>query len=351
MHRPGGSLFLVSILAIAATVLAACSASSPAPTAASSPETPTSNPFAGVPGIVEPANHGWPRVVEGLNGRVTIPAKPQRIITLSVGHDEISYGLVFASRIVAVGSSTKNVNSSNVASLAEGAAVISGDPEVILAQRPDIMVTSPYLKLEVVKVLTGAGLTVIQTGLADADVQARVNDILLLGYIYGEEERAVALAAEVRGRSQALRSIVDAKPAQSRLRVLAMARYYEKIYTAGRSSTSGNIIEAAGGINAAAQAGLNEYPAISIESIIAIWPEVIILTQPQESGEEFRRDLMTNPTLAEVPAIKNQRVFIVGSKYFTTLSFWNLRGAEELAKILWPSDFAGKEFGPFSFPR
>ena len=53
--------------------------------------TPTPGPsLEGVVGIVDPANMGWPRQVEGLNGIITIPAKPQRIITASIGHDELT---------------------------------------------------------------------------------------------------------------------------------------------------------------------------------------------------------------------------------------------------------------------
>ena len=71
-------------------------------------------------------------------------------------------------------------------------------------------------------------------------------------------------------------------------------------------------------------------------------PEVIIIAQPLEFGaEEFRQSLLTNEALAELPAIKNNQVHIVEGKHFTTLSFWNIRGAEDLARILWPKDFPG----------
>ena len=43
----------------------------------------------------------------------------------------------------------------------------------------------------------------IQTELTQGP-EARINNILLMGYIYGEEERAVAFAAEVRERYEAL---------------------------------------------------------------------------------------------------------------------------------------------------
>ena len=73
-----------------------------------------------VRGIVDPTNFGWPRKVEGLNGLVTIPSKPQRIITASIGHDEMTLALVPRDRLVGVGGVTKNATYSNVASLRPG---------------------------------------------------------------------------------------------------------------------------------------------------------------------------------------------------------------------------------------
>ena len=78
-------------------------------------------------------------------------------------------------------------------------------------------------------------------------------------------------------------------------------------------------------------------------------PEVIIIAQPAEfGGEEFRQSLLANEALAELPAIKNERVHIVESRHFTTLSYWNIRGAEDLARILWPKEFPEPSNAPFS---
>ena len=72
-------------------------------------------------------------------------------------------------------------------------------------------------------------------------------------------------------------------------------------------------------------------------------PDVIFIAQPLEFGaEEFRQELLLgNEALAEIPAIKNNQVHIVEGKHFTTLSYWNIRGAEDLARILWPDAVPG----------
>ena len=298
---------------------------------------PAARSLEGVRGIVDPTNTGWPREVEGLNGIVTIAAKPARIITASVGHDEMVLALVPNERLVAVGSSTKNPTYSNVAHLVEDKAEISRDPEVILAETPDIVATSPYFPAEAVDALQRAGITVIQTELRNTP-EDRINNILLLGYILGEEERAFEFADEVRSRFEAVTAVTSTK--QSRPSVLALTRYSDSLWVAGANSTESGVILAAGGTDAAGAAGLEGHQTTSLEGVIAIAPEVIIIAQPLEFGaEELRQSLLETEALAEVPAIKNGAVHVVNSRHFTTLSFWNVRGAEDLARILWPDDF------------
>ena len=123
-------------------------------------------------------------------------------------------------------------------------------------------------------------------------------------------------------------------------RVLALTQYSDKLWVAGGNSTEGGVITAAGGANAAAEAGIEENQTTSLEGVIAMNPEVIVIAQPLEFGaEDFRQSLLANEALAEIPAIKNQQVHIVEGRHFTTLSYWNIRGVEDLAHILWPDDF------------
>ncbi|MCY3800135.1 MAG: ABC transporter substrate-binding protein [Chloroflexi bacterium] len=323
--------------------------STPAPTATPMPTAtpePEAQPFEGVPGIVDPSNSEWPRQVEGLNGLVTIPAKPLRIITASVGHDEMTLALVPEERLVAVGSATKNSTYSNVALLVQDKPQISRDPETIIAQAPDVVVTSPFFPAEAVEALSKAGIAVIQTDLKH-DPEARINNILFMGYIFGEEERALEFAAEVRDRYESLIAVTGT--AEPRPRVLALTQYSDKLWVAGANSTEGSVIAAAGGINAAEEAGIEGNQTTSLEGVIAMNPEIIIIAQPIEFGaEDFRQSLLDNEALAEIPAVKDGKVHIVEGKHFTTLSYWNIRGAEDLARILWPDQFTEPPAASFS---
>ena len=367
LRRLSALVRLHAALALVVVALLACTAdptptpvptaapvptSTPAPTATPAPTpTATASPgelaLLGVRGIVDPTNLGWPREVEGLNGVVSIPAKPLRIITASIGHDEMTLALVPGDRLVGVGAVSKDATYSNVAGLLDGKAEISREPETIIALEPDVVVTSPWFSEDGVDALTRVGIPVVQTELRQ-DAESRVNDILLMGYIFGEEERAAEFAAEVQLR---LDSVVEATASEAaRPRVLAATRYADELWVAGDGSTEGGVISSAGGVNAAAEIAGNQ--TTSLEGVIAMAPDVIIIPQPVAFGaEEFREYLMSSEALAEVSAVRSGQVYVVESRLYTTLSFWNIRGVEHLAAILWPDLFPDTEAVPFSLPE
>ena len=331
------------------TEAAAVATATATPTEAASPEQSLEEQFANVDGIVDPTNFGWPRTVDGLNGTVSIPDKPLRIITASIGHDEMTLALVPVERLVGIGSFSKDPVYSNVSTLVQDVAEISRDPETIVAETPDVIVTSPYFPNEGIEALMTVGIPVVQTQL-DNDPEARINSILLMGYIYGEEERAVEFAMEVRDRYEALTGVTAG--AAPKPRVLALTEFSDSLWVAGSNSTEGGVIEAAGGINAAAEAGIEGNQTTSLEGVIAMNPEVIVIPQPVAFGaQEFLESLFANEALAEVPAIVNSRVHIVDSKLFTTLSHWNIIGAEHLAQMLWPEEFPEPIADTFSTPE
>ena len=289
----------------------------------------------------------WPRNITGFNGITTIERKPRRIISASVGHDEMTVALVPLERLVAVTKISKDPLYSNIAELVKDIPSVDRDPENIIALNPDVIVTSPYFAADSISKLMDLNISVIQTNLA-SNIDNQIDQIALLGSIYGEEVRALQLSQQIRARFDFIQSIsVDAEYTNKQ-RVLALSQYSDQIWTAGSNSTEGYIIEAAGGINSAAQAGLEGNVTTSFEGLISMAPDLIIITQPLKfGGASFIEELKTKPALKEIPAIKNNRIYPVETKLFTTLSFWNIRGIEELAKILWPDKLENQSFDGF----
>ena len=309
--------------------------------------TPTAVPYPDVPGIVDASNRGWPREVETVEGIVTLDGPPERILTYSLGHDELVLSLVTPDRIAAVGKFTTNDSYSNVVDWVADIAVYEKGAENVLAQEPDLFIASKFTKADIVELIKEAGVPVVRPSLENSS-EGNIPNILLLGYLMGVEERALELAGDIEERLAVVTQRVPPPGDASRAQVIAITRYSETIYVPGAGTTEGGIIEAAGGNNVAAQEGLEGIQKVSIESVAAMNPEVILITQTGESGgEALQDDLLQHPALGEVPAIVNNRIHVVGSKIFTTLSHWNVRGIEETATLLYPEQFAGVTFTDF----
>ena len=305
--------------------------------------------YPAVPGIVDVSNRGWPRAIETGEGLVRLQAPPGRILALSLGHDEMLLALVGRDRLAGVGPFAADATYSNIADRVAGLdTLVSSDPERILALRPDVVVVSRYTKADLVGLIREAGVPVVRTVLENS-AAGNIPNILLLGYLFGAEERALELAAEIERRIGVVAERVPRPGDPSAPGVLAIARYADTIYAAGGGSTEGGIIETAGGVNAAARGGIDGHQPVSIESLAALAPEVILITQPAESGgTALREELLAAPALAGVPAVASGQVVVVQPRYYTTLSHWNVRGIEGTARLLYPDRFAGVSFADFA---
>ena len=303
--------------------------------------------YPAVPGIVDVSNRGWPRAVESAEGVVRLEAPPQRVLALSLGHDEMLLALLSRDRFAGVGPFAADPTYSNVADLVGGITQVQRGVENVLAAKPDVVVVSKYTKADTVALIKEAGVPVVRSALENS-AAGNIPNILLLGYLLGVEERALEVVAEIERRLAVVDDRVPAADDRSRPAVLAIARFAESTYAAGDGSTEGGIIEAAGGINAAARDGIAGHQTVSLESIAAMNPDVILITQPEDSGGiELRADLLADRALAEVPAVAAQRVLVVAPRYYTTLSHWNVRGIEETARLLYPDRFRDVTFTDF----
>jgi iron complex transport system substrate-binding protein len=287
----------------------------------------------------------WPRQVKDAEGKmVEIKEKPMRIHTLSVGYDEITMYLVGPERFAAVGSSTANPLYSNIADAAGKVAMKVGrKSEDVLAAKPDLVVASPFANKDLVKQLQEAGLTVVVSDLNDS-LEGHATNIRYLAYLYGEEAKGEALITEVNDRLARLEAVIGKKPQSERPKVISLT---DTLNTPGKNTTMDGIILRAGGLNGAAEAGITNWQQITLEKVVELRPDVILVGEATPGKKDLGRELLAHPSLQNVPAIKNGQVYTLPSRLTSTLSYWNVRGAEELARLLWPEEFKHVQFADF----
>ena len=318
----------------------------PTPTLAPTPD-PTKVPYPAVLGIVDPSNLGWPRQVETDEGQITLSGPPQRILTYSLGHDEMLLALVAPHRIAALGKFATSPAYSNVADQAVKFPVFEKGAENVLAAKPDLLIVSAFTKQDLVDLVKDAGIPVARPAL-ESSSEGNIPNILLMGYMLGAEERAIELVADIEGRLKLIADRVPPHGDADRPAVISITRFSDSISVSGGGTSGSGIIEAAGGTNAAARDDIDGFQKISVESIAAMNPDFILIPQgPEAGGNQLRDDLLSDPVLATVPAVANGEIHVVDAPNFITLSHWNVRGIERTAEILFPDLFADVSFSDF----
>jgi ABC-type Fe3+-hydroxamate transport system substrate-binding protein len=101
------------------------------------------------------------------------------------------------------------------------------------------------------------------------------------------------------------------------------------------------------------EAGIDGWKQISLEAIVQMDPDYILISTDDPANPELRNEVLSHPALQRLRAIKekDRRALNIPNRYLSTLSFWNIRGIEELARALWPQDFTGVTFQDFDFRR
>ena len=273
--------------------------------------------------IIEPENLSWPRKVLINDEEITITERPEKVLTISLGHDEILFGVSNTDQIAGTTSFAQE-GGSNIEKKSEGLPIVTTDPETIISLSPDIVFADAYASIELMDTLKDVGITVIQTSLNNSS-EGRKNDVWLMSYITGNLEKALFLSEDIDNKVKILNDL--AKSNTDKTKNVITLSWWDAYWTAGNGSTEDSIIQLAGGKNVAAANGVESNNTIEKELLISMNPEMILITQSvQWGGQDFYDDLMSDESLASIEAIKNNEVYMVNSNWWTTLSYWNIKG-------------------------
>ena len=137
-----------------------------------------------------------------------------------------------------------------------------------------------------------------------ASIEDMYNDLLNLGRIFGEEERAANIVQEY--RTELLEETKDLD-VSSPVRVFIYDSGEDKPFTAGLYAMPTALIEAAGGTNI-----MNDFQkswgTVTWEAVIDRSPEVIVIVNYGSVTAAQKRDfMMSNPAFASIDAVKNDR--------------------------------------------
>ncbi len=251
------------------------------------------------------------------------------LVSTNLPADEILLSLLPPDRLLAVSSFARDPHISNVAALAQRVGDVArpgnGDVERIVAMSPAAVVLFPFARPESRELLARCHVPVISLPIAES-LEAVEASVLGLGARVGEAGRAHELVNEMRERL----GHVDA-PHGGRPSVL----YFTRGYTAGRSTLIGELIERAGGRNAAAEAGVEGHARLDAEHILAIDPDYILLAPWRADGRarslDGDRRENRDPLLVRTRAVRLGHVLFVPPRHLISTSHFVARAVEDIA--------------------
>ncbi len=291
---------LALVLALAAAVLAACSAPTPpAPTAPPVAQA-TLAPTSATAPTAAPAPDAFPVTITGDDDKtVTLAAEPQRIVSLVPSMTEILFALGLGDRVV--GNTTFCDYPEEAKSVEKVGEFANIDLEKVVGLSPDLVLVTSLHYQTVAPALRERGVTVAM--FEATDIEGVLAQILTIGRLTGQSEEAQALVGELQGRLDA----VAAKVAGAR-RPRVFWELDALLYSVGKSSIIGDMIDHAGGDNIGNQLE-GEWPQFNMEALVAADPEVVFLAD-HDFGETAEK-VKARAGWAGLSAVKNDRIIEV----------------------------------------
>ena len=155
-------------------------------------------------------------------------------------------------------------------------------------------------------------LTITGTIVPDETVEHIYIDIENLGKIFKVEDKAAEVIAQIKADIAATGEKVKGIADDDKLSVFVLDSFNgNEIYTTS-SGLQSNLIELAGGINCTKGMADSRWFNTSVETLVDTNPDVIIINDyGKQTVEEKRSFAFDNPALADVPAVKNNRVLVI----------------------------------------
>ena len=270
------------------------------------------------------------KTTDQLGRCVILPDNPKRIVSLAPSITEIIYELGQEHRLAGV--TRFSDFPPEAAKLPKVGSFVRLDLERIVALKPDLCIAAKDGNPRaVIERLESLQIPVYVVNPRDLD--SVMETVVEIGALLNAGKKAKSLVQNMRFRIQQVKSLVA--KASSRPRVFYQVGIFP-IVSAGSDTFIHELILFAGGKNLAQ--GSTSYPRFSREQVLAMSPEVFIISS-MARGEVFERVKKEWSRWTEIPAVRNQRIFLVDSSLFDRPTPRLLDGLELLVRLIHPELF------------
>lgn len=264
--------------------------------------------------------------------KVTLPAEPQRLISLSPGNTEILFALGLGPRVVGVDNYSDYPP--EAAQVAKIGSFAEPNLEKVVALKPDLVLATDMHE-QAVRKLEELGIPVAVV--LPRTVDQVLKSIAWVGRAAGVPDKADQLVSRMQARLAKVDAKVQAIPADQRPLVYYEV-YSDPLMSAGPNTFIGQLIVRAGGRNIA-QDAQTDYPKFSPEAIIQRNPEVMIFPRFHGTASLTVEQIKARRGWAGVRAIQTGRVYGVDANIISRPGPRVVDALEELARLLHPEVF------------
>ena len=308
---------LAPILAVLLLVASACgAASAPAPSQ-------LATATASAPAVPYPVT-----VTDFQNRSVTVPKRPERIVSIGPSITEFLYALGAGPRVVGADDFSDEPAAAKQLEKVGGVQV---NFERVVSLKPDLVLSVKFSDGTIEK-LVGTGLLVLVVDPQSAGDVART--AILLGRAVGSDGEA--MARDIQKRVDDVRSKTASAASRPRVYHEIDASDPTKIFTVGPGSYIHDLIEIAGGQNIAARA-TSAYPQLSAEEILRSDPEIIVLASADYAAKPDQ--VAARSGWSQVSAVKNKRIVTIAPDLINRPGPRVGEAAEAYARLVHPELF------------
>lgn len=277
---------------------------------------------------------------------MVLAKKPHRIVSLAYSVDELLVALVDTDRILAF---SRWADDPGITFITAGQAAAVGNravpyAEALIALRPDLIITTAgTLRPEAVQTLRDTGIAVFISKSPKnlPEVKTRIKAVATA---VGEEEKGRLLIADMEQRLQRLAAILA--PVTANKRKCGLAFDFTGVI-GNRNNLLADIFNYAHVRNGAARKGAGSMEQgdnrLSKEQIIAVNPDLFLLPTWNFDGRSdvdgYRRQIMADPALQQVAAVRNNQVVLIPDRYRYVGSHHVVESIEILARAAYPELF------------
>jgi iron complex transport system substrate-binding protein len=222
-------------------------------------------------------------------GTAARTAELPRFASINLCTDQLLMALADPEQIVGLSPYARDpVRSWNVAKASQFP-LLSGEAEDVLVLKPDIVVSGRYTKRATRELLKQQGLRVVEFSAARSldDVKAQLRQ---MGDLVQHADRAAAEIKRLDAAMAHARSVASAKS----YRVLAVAR---RGWVSGGENLATSLLSAVGLTNAGGELGLKAGGYTSLEAIVALKPDFLLVSDGRDFAEDEGRAFLLHPAL------------------------------------------------------